>query len=115
MQAEPQARENDSALHLETEKGLVTPTNVAGARAFEPPHPCREIHRPRGFEVIRTLFRNPLELWGEPSIPSGHPGEFFGQLTTIVNHPGLIRHVLVDNAANYGMQPVRQLGCFGRS
>ncbi len=110
MQAEPQARENDSALHLETEKGLVTPTNVAGARAFEPPAPVPRNTPPSRLEVIRTLFRNPLELWGEPSYTQPViQAKFFGQLTTIVNHPGLIRHVLVDNAANYGMQPVRQL------
>jgi hypothetical protein len=29
--------------------------------------------------------------------------------TLIVNDPGLIKHVLVDNAANYGMSEVRQL------
>lgn len=82
----------------------------AGDRPFEPPAPIPRNTPPSRFEVIRTLFRNPLELWGEPSytLPVIQ-AKFFGQLTTIVNHPGLVRHVLVDNAANYGMQPVRQL------
>jgi cytochrome P450 len=56
------------------------------------------------------MFRNPLELWGVPSYALPYlQVKFFGQLTTIANHPGLIKHVLVDNAANYGMQPIRQM------
>ena len=34
---------------------------------------------------------------------------FFRERTLIVNDPGLIRHVLVDNAANYRMSDIRQL------
>jgi cytochrome P450 len=77
---------------------------------FEPPAPIPRNSPPSRLEIIRVVLRNPLELWGEPSY--NEPviqAKFLGQLTTIVNHPGLIRHVLVDNAANYGMQPVRQL------
>ncbi|MGO6906757.1 cytochrome P450, partial [Rhizobium ruizarguesonis] len=52
----------------------------------------------------------PLELWGEPSytLPWIRTN-FFGQRTLIVNDPGLIKHVLVDNANNYRMSDVRQL------
>lgn len=88
----------------------MTVAATAAALAFEPPAPIPRNTPPSRLEVIRTLFRNPLELWGEPSYSQPViQAKFFGQLTTIVNHPGLIRHVLVDNAANYGMQPVRQL------
>tara|TARA_B100000949_G_scaffold139267_1_gene122427 strand:+ start:171 stop:1505 length:1335 start_codon:yes stop_codon:yes gene_type:complete len=61
-------------------------------------------------EVIRTVMNNPLELWGEPSY--NEPWiltKFLNERTLIANHPGLIRHVLVDNAANYRMGVIRQL------
>ncbi len=77
---------------------------------FEPAAPIPRNRPPSALEVVRVTMRNPLELWGEPSY--NEPviqAKFFGQLLTIANHPGLVRHVLVDNAANYGMQPVRQL------
>ncbi|MCO6187943.1 cytochrome P450 [Rhizobium sp. L1K21] len=77
---------------------------------FEPAAPIPRNTPPSGLDVVRVTMRNPLELWGEPSY--NEPviqARFFGQHLTIANHPGLVRHVLVDNAARYGMQPVRQL------
>jgi cytochrome P450 len=77
---------------------------------FEPPAPVPRTIPPSRLEIIRVMFRNPLELWGQPSYTLPYlQVKFFGQLTTIANHPGLIRHILVDNAANYAMQPIRQL------
>jgi cytochrome P450 len=77
---------------------------------FEPPAPVPRTIPPSRLEIIKVMFRNPLELWGLPSYSLPYMQvKFFGQLTTIVNHPGLIKHVLVDNAANYGMQPIRQM------
>lgn len=77
---------------------------------FEPPAPLPRTVPPSRLEIIRTTFRNPLELWGLPTYSTPYlQVNFFGQLTTIVHHPGLIRHVLVDNAENYGMQAIRQL------
>ena len=77
---------------------------------FEPPAPIPRTIPPSRLEIIRVMFRNPLELWGQPSYTLPYlQVKFFGQMTTIANHPGLIKHVLVDNAANYGMQPIRQL------
>jgi cytochrome P450 len=52
--------------------------------------------------LIRTLKRNPLECWAAPhfeqpivtgGLPIGH--------VLLVHEPGAIRHVLLDNAANY--------------
>ena len=61
-------------------------------------------------EVIRTVLRNPLELWGEPSYTLPWiETKFFNQRTLIVNDPDLIRYVLVENAANYEMSQVRRL------
>ncbi|CAN7538621.1 cytochrome P450 [Rhizobium sp. LjRoot258] len=77
---------------------------------FEPPAPLPRTVPPGRLEIIRTILRNPLELWGEPSytLPWIHT-RFFRERTLIVNDPGLIRHVLVDNAANYRMSDIRQL------
>ena len=77
---------------------------------FEPPAPTPRTVPPSRLEIIRTVMRNPLELWGEPSYTLPWiETKFFRERTLIVNDPGLIRHVLVDNAANYEMSEIRQL------
>jgi cytochrome P450 len=77
---------------------------------FEPPAPhLRPVPLSR-FQAIRTALRNPLELWGEPSYTRPWISmRFFNQRTLIINHPGLIRHVMVENAANYEMPEIRRL------
>ena len=61
-------------------------------------------------EVVRTALRNPLELWGVPSYTKPHIlTRFLNERTLIANDPGLIRHILVDNAKNYRMATIRQL------
>ena len=79
-------------------------------KPFEPPAPIPRTDLPGRIAVMRTVFRNPLELWGEGSytLPWLNT-KFFGRRSLIVNDPGLIRHVLVDNVSNYRMQRVRQL------
>jgi hypothetical protein len=68
-----------------------------------PPAPVPRTTPPSRFEIIRTVMRNPLELWGEPSFRlEWMKTKFFNERTLIANHPGLVRHVLVDNAQNYG-------------
>ncbi|MEO1746477.1 MAG: cytochrome P450 [Pseudomonadota bacterium] len=77
---------------------------------FIPPHPVPRTKPPSRLEVIRTVMRNPLELWGEPSYTMTHiKASFINETTVIANHPELIRHVLVDNAKNYRMARIRQL------
>lgn len=78
--------------------------------AFTPPAPIPRNTPPSRLQIIRIILRNPLELWGEPSytLPWIHT-RFFRERTLIVNDPGLIKHVLVDNAANYRMSDIRQL------
>lgn len=77
---------------------------------FVPPAPKPRTSPPSFLEMVRIVYRNPLELWGEPSYNepwisvSGAGGPL-----VIANDPGLIRHVLVDNARNYRMARVRQL------
>lgn len=75
-----------------------------------PPAPMPRTVPPTWLQTIRTILRNPLELWGEPSytLPWVFT-KFFREQTLIVNDPGLIKHVLVDNASNYRMSDIRQL------
>ena len=79
---------------------------------FTPPAPVPRARTniPSLFEVVRTLMRNPLEMWGAPSYEDKviHT-RFLNERSLIVNDPGLIRHVLVDNARNYRMGTIRQL------
>ncbi|HEV7417986.1 MAG TPA: cytochrome P450, partial [Tianweitania sediminis] len=76
---------------------------------FVPPAPVPRTTPPSLLQMMRIVYRNPLELWGEPSYRerwltvSGVGGPLL-----IANDPGLIRHVLVDNAKNYKMATVRQ-------
>lgn len=61
-------------------------------------------------EMMRIVYRNPLELWGEPSYNEPYISVTgVGGPLVIANDPALIRHVLVDNAKNYRMATVRQL------
>ncbi len=79
---------------------------------FEPPAPIPRSRTqiPGIVEIVRTVFRNPLEIWGEPSYEEKWiQTKFLNERTLIVNDPGLIRHVLVDNARNYKMGVIRQL------
>ncbi len=90
--------------------GPTTSTKCLDGTLFEPPAPTPRTVPPSRLEIIRTVFRNPLELWGEPSYTLPYiDTKFFNQRTLIVNHPGLIRHILVDNVANYEMAEIRQL------
>ncbi len=76
---------------------------------FVPPAPKPRSTPPSTLQMIRIVYRNPLELWGEPSYnePWISVSGVGGPLV-IANDPGLIRHVLVDNARNYKMAAVRQ-------
>jgi cytochrome P450 len=77
---------------------------------FTPPAPLPRDKPPTRLEIIRTILRNPLELWGEPSYTLPWiETRFFREHTLIVNDPGLIKHILVDNAVNYRMSDIRQL------
>lgn len=82
---------------------------AATSRHFVPPAPRPRTSPPSTIEMLRIIYRNPLELWGEPSYnePWISVSGVGGPLV-IANDPGLIRHVLVDNAKNYKLATVRQ-------
>ncbi|MEP7240284.1 MAG: cytochrome P450 [Devosia sp.] len=77
--------------------------------SFLPPAPVPH-RKPLGaVGFVLTMARNPLAIWSEaaftePVIRS----EWLGTPTIIVSDPAAIRHVMVDNARNYAMQPLRQ-------
>lgn len=77
---------------------------------FVPPAPKPRTTAPSTLQMVRIVYRNPLELWGEPSYnqPWISISTGIGGPLLIANDPGLIRHVLVDNAKNYKMARVRQ-------
>jgi cytochrome P450 len=77
---------------------------------FVPPAPKPRTSPPSLLQMLRIVYRNPLELWGEPSYnePWIYLTRGIGGPLLIANDPPLIRHVLVDNARNYKMARVRQ-------
>lgn len=80
------------------------------SRPFEPPAPIPRTRDLSKLEVLRTVLRNPLELWSEASYSLPWiETRFVNQDTLIVNDPGLIRYILVENVANYEMSEVRRL------
>ena len=79
-------------------------------RPFVPPAPKPRTTPPNALQMMRIVYRNPLELWGEPSYnePWISIRTGIGGPLVIANDPALIRHILVDNAKNYRMARVRQ-------
>jgi len=76
---------------------------------FHPPAPKPHRRPLNALEFVWTMARNPLAIWSEaafeePVIKS----EWLGVPTFIVSDPTAVRHVMVDNAKNYIMQPLRQ-------
>ncbi len=76
---------------------------------FRAPAPQPHARPLNALQFVLTIARNPLEIWGvgayrEPVIVA----EWLGTPTVVVNDPAAIRHVMVDNARNYVMQPLRQ-------
>ncbi len=66
---------------------------------FVPPAPPLRTTPPSRLEVVRIIYRNPIELWGEPSYTKPWiTSAFFNERMVLANEPGLIKHVLVDNA-----------------
>jgi cytochrome P450 len=76
---------------------------------FVPPAPRPRRKPASALATIGIIYRNALELWAEPAF--NEPWVLFpGMRGTVIiaNDPALVRHVLLDNAANYKMSPRRQ-------
>ncbi|MFD2238769.1 cytochrome P450 [Aureimonas populi] len=66
--------------------------------------------KPLGFAgFVWTASRNPIEIWGSRAFKEPWlRANWLSVPTIIVNDPKAIRALLVDNARNYAMQPLRQ-------
>ena len=69
---------------------------------FVPPYPARA-EKPRGaLATILTLRRNPIEIWGHADFERPFSiGRSVLGLRATAHDPAAVRHVLLDNAANY--------------
>ena len=78
---------------------------------FTPPAPTPRSTPPSLLEMFKIVYRNPIELWGNPSYnePYVYIRSGIGGPLLIANDPDLIRHILVDQAKSYKMARVRQL------
>ncbi len=71
-------------------------------RAYRPPAPIPHTERLGAFALLRQLRSNPAAAWGvwhfeEPFVQAR---TVLGD-TVVISDPAMIRHVLVDNVANY--------------
>src|SRR5438105_395054 len=77
--------------------------------SFVPPAPIP--HRsPLGpLALVRALWRNPLEAWAETHFSEPIVTTNLGpRQVLLVNDPAAIRHVFLDNSANYGREPLQR-------
>jgi unspecific monooxygenase len=71
-----------------------------------PPAPKRPTAPLPLWRLILQLRRNALATWGDPAYELDYfSGKFLGRKSMLLNAPAGIRHVLVDNHANYGRSP----------
>jgi cytochrome P450 len=75
---------------------------IQASKPFVPPYPRRR-EKPRGaLSMILTLTRNPLEIWGEADFERPFSiGRSILGLRAAAHDPAAVRHILLDNAANY--------------
>jgi cytochrome P450 len=72
------------------------------ARLFVPPYPPRPEKPRSALSTILTLRRNPLEIWGKADFERPFSiGRSILGLRAVAHDPAAVRHVLLDNAANY--------------
>ncbi|MCB8838615.1 cytochrome P450 [Aurantimonas sp. VKM B-3413] len=86
-----------------------TETLPATGRFFRAPAPVPHA-QPLGFvSFVRTATSNPIEIWGTRAFKEPYiVGSWLGVPNIVVNDPAGVRHLLVENARNYVMQPLRQ-------
>src|SRR4051812_26661400 len=77
--------------------------------SFVPPAPIP--HRsPLGpLALAKALWRNPLEAWAETHFSEPIVTTSLGRRQVLLlNDPAAIRHVFLDNAANFGREPLQR-------
>jgi cytochrome P450 len=100
------------ALHAGAELGIVLPrrdlTISTGGR-YRPPAPIPQPKQLGLLRLLSTLKRNPLECWSQehfekPIVAASLP---FTRIL-LVHEPRAIKHVLLDNAANYRKDSIQR-------
>jgi cytochrome P450 len=75
---------------------------------FVPPLPRRPTNSPKDFALLRALRTNVLDLWPDEAFENDvFEQSFFGRKLILLNSPEAIRHVLIENDANYRRSPMR--------
>jgi cytochrome P450 len=84
-------------------------SDVAAAALYRPPAPEPPATRLGLFKLLSTLRRNPLECWSADvfELPIARVKLPFLD-AVLVHDPAAIRHVLVDNSANYRKDPIQR-------
>ena len=76
---------------------------------FTPPAPIPHPTPLGPLALVKALWTNPLEAWAEPHFNKPIVTANLGiRQVALVNEPGAVRRVLLDNAANYGREPVQR-------
>ncbi len=100
------------AMHAGAGLGMVLPPRDTASPPGETYRPPAPIPRPKQLGLLRLLSmlkRNPLECWAQehfekPIVATGLP---FTRIL-LVNEPRAIKHVLLDNAANYRKDSIQR-------
>ena len=100
------------ALHADDDLGIVLPRRAALISTggyYRPPAPIPQPKQLGLLRLLSTLKRNPLECWTQehfekPIVAAGLP---FTRIL-LVHEPRAIKHVLLDNAANYRKDSIQR-------
>ncbi len=100
------------ALHADDDLGTVLPRRAALISTggyYRPPAPVPQPKQLGLLRLLSTLKRNPLECWTQehfekPIVAAGLP---FTRIL-LVHEPRAIKHVLLDNAANYRKDSIQR-------
>ncbi|MEO0910265.1 MAG: cytochrome P450, partial [Pseudomonadota bacterium] len=78
---------------------------------FIPPAPKPRTTPPSLLKMFWIVYHNPIELWGAHTYkdPYVYVRSGVGGPLLVANDPGLIRHILLEQANSYKMARVRQL------
>lgn len=76
---------------------------------FPMPKPLDQWSKMDVFDSIIAMSRNPINATTKASMTEEDVmSDALGQTVVVVTSPEAIRHIFIENAANYGMHPVRQ-------
>jgi cytochrome P450 len=86
-------------------------TRVAAApqHVLRPPAPSPHEAPLHLIALLKALWRNPLEAWARPHFEEPIVTSKLGtRQVALVNEPQAVRRILLDNAANYGREPMQR-------